>query len=107
MTDSVDDIKAANLAQFMKRGPALSRTYRLYIVAKDTAREGVLIGGMGSCGVGQMWLKKAEFHENYAGWDEAPEQECTFMSLFEKNIKAETDILDYRSSTSPEVDDDA
>ena len=71
---SVQEIKEANHAHFMKHGPGLSYGYGTYVVAKDTVNGKVLIGGLGGMGVGQMWEDIDLKHDSKRrGWDEAPE----------------------------------
>lgn len=74
---SIDQIKADNHEHFMKRGPALSYAYGHYVVAKDTAKKCVLLGGLGSMGVGRMWFDMTEDkrYQDYPGWDEAEEKD--------------------------------
>ena len=78
MKDSrtVEQVISDNHKHFMKRGPALSYAYGIYVIAKDTKNKRVFIGGLGSCGVGRMWVNMTDDlrHEDYAGWEDAEEQ---------------------------------
>ena len=61
----VADRAANNLAEFVALGPGLRHSTRIWVIAKDIAVEKMLLGGLGSLGVGRMW-SPAE------GWDEDP-----------------------------------
>ena len=44
-------------------GPKLRYDYNIWVVAKDTKRKKVLLGGLGGMGIGQMWLEMEDRHK--------------------------------------------
>jgi hypothetical protein len=72
---TAEQVQQENNAHFMERGPGLSYGYGIYVVAKDTPNNKVLLGGLGGMGVGQMWsTMDLERDSQRPGWEEAPEQ---------------------------------
>ena len=69
MMKIVDKLQMENFEKFLEDGPRLRYDYNVFIVAK---REGqVLLGGLGSCGVGEMWVDEEARHKDYPGYTEA------------------------------------
>ena len=66
---TVDELQAENFAKFMEDGPRLRSDYNVWIVAKKDGR--VLLGGLGSIGVGQMWVDEEQHHKEYPGYNDA------------------------------------
>jgi hypothetical protein len=71
MSDQVDKLQAANLAEFMENGPRLSYAYSTWIVARDPERGRILIGGLGGLGVGQMWRAERDGDSERPGYADA------------------------------------
>lgn len=71
MSKSVEQVQRENAAHFMERGPALSRGYQAYVIARRPQDAHVLLGGLGSMGVGQMWVPETEEHQGYPGYEDA------------------------------------
>lgn len=73
---TVEQVQQENQAHFMERGPGLSYGYTSYVIAKDTKRKKVLLGGLGGMGCGSMWFDMdAEQDPLRPGWEEAPERD--------------------------------
>lgn len=71
---SVEQIQQENFSHFMEGGPRLSSGYQIFVVAKDSKKGRVLLGGLGAMGVGQMWMTMDHTRDSQRpGWDEAPE----------------------------------
>ena len=47
-----------------------------FVVARDRAREKVLLGGLGCMGVGQMWFDVTPDRETFDNFDDAPEEDA-------------------------------
>ena len=67
----IEQAQRDNLAHFMERGPALSYAYTTYILARDVDGGRVLLGGLGSMGMGRMWVDERPEHRDYPGYSEA------------------------------------
>lgn len=65
------EVKMENLQHFLIYGPGLSTCYDAFVVARDTTKKRILLGGLGACGVGQMWMGEEERHKDYSGYEEA------------------------------------
>jgi hypothetical protein len=66
----------ANVLKAIKDGPHLRYDYNVIIVARDRAAQRVLLDGVGSLGVGQVWQSEEPRHAQYPGYADAPEQKC-------------------------------
>ena len=67
------EVAASNWQQVLRDGPGLRCTTGVFIIAKDTKRSKVLLGGLGGMGVGQDWRHLTERHEGIPGFDSAPD----------------------------------
>jgi len=65
-----------NTKIFMENGPGLRYDYNTWIVAKDSAHNKVLIGGLGGMGCGQMWAETEQRHKDNLEYAVAPEESC-------------------------------
>ena len=70
---SVVELQTENFETFLADGPRLSYKYHTWCVAKDSTKKKVLLGGLGGCGVGEMWFDMEDRHTEYPGFNEAPE----------------------------------
>lgn len=75
-SDEIEKLQAENFEKFLEDGPRLRADYNVWVEAKDTEHGMVLLGGLGGCGVGNMWVPLTERHKEYLGFTEAPEVEC-------------------------------
>lgn len=48
-----------------------------WIIAKNSKNKRVLLGGLGSIGVGQMWFEEHPDFAKHAGYAEAPERDSS------------------------------
>lgn len=71
---SKDDMLSENISKAIADGPRLRTDYNQWIIAKDTKSHRVKVGGLGSFGIGEMWIDERECHKEYPGYDDAPEQ---------------------------------
>jgi len=72
-------LAAENLVNFLQNGLGLRYSYNQWVVARDRRRGYALLGGLGGCGVGEMWFKDEPFRDfcHYEGYAEAPEVDST------------------------------
>jgi len=70
---TIGTLQSENFKKFLADGPRLRYDYNVWVVAKDTARNKILLGGLGGCGVGEMWVDMEERHRECPGFDDAPE----------------------------------
>jgi len=68
----VKEVIEDNINYALTHGPGLSMAYKMYVLAKDVEGGQVLIGGLGSQGLGRKWSNTEERHRLLPGWDEAP-----------------------------------
>lgn len=59
-----------NFAKVLANGPRLRYDYETWIIAR--ADGWVIVGGLGSFGLGTMWVPECESHRERPGYDEAP-----------------------------------
>ena len=67
---NTEEALAENVGKFMEDGPRLRYDYHTPVLAVCDCGY-VLLGGLGGCGVGQMWFPEEERHKDYIGYDEA------------------------------------
>jgi hypothetical protein len=67
-----------NTKIFMERGPGLYRDMSLWVVARDRKQKMVLLGGLGACGVGEMWFEDNGDYAQDPEYEAAPELDCGF-----------------------------
>lgn len=96
--DIVRTVERRNLQRVLERGePSLSHDCETVIVARDSARDCVLVGGMGALGVGRMWVEREARHNSYPGISTAPESAVTsdyWMENLERESKAYSAIAE-------------
>lgn len=75
MTDEpIEQQLDKNMAEFMKHGPGLRITTRVWVAGRDRTNGYVLLSGLGGMGVGTMWFKDDDTSRNeYSGYDDAPD----------------------------------
>ena len=66
-------MQAENFGMAMRDGPRLRYNYNTWVEAKDTKSNQVLIGGLGSFGVGTWWFPMSDRDKRRSGFDVAPE----------------------------------
>jgi hypothetical protein len=70
----------ANVLKAVRDGPHLRPhlryDYNVIVIARDRAAQRVLLDGVGSLGVGQVWQSEEPRHAQYPGYADAPEQKC-------------------------------
>jgi len=71
--NEIEKLQKQNLRVFMRHGPGLRTSYLRWVVARDRKRGRVLVGGLGGCGVGVMWVDEEPRHKGYPGYKGAPE----------------------------------
>lgn len=71
--EKVTKVALENVADVLERGPGLRYSMGIFVIAKDTKNREVLLGGLGSFGVGQMWFGITEYNRQYEGFDDAPD----------------------------------
>lgn len=86
----------------MERGPGLDYRYKSYIVAKDTKRKRVLVGGLGGMGIGQMVFEMDDTHAKRPGFSEAPEMDLPYtfreeVDRIESEIRSKTSFYKINS----------
>lgn len=64
-----------NLAELIEQGPGLRYSTRTWVLAKDSKRKRVLLGGLGCMGCGQMWFDDKDKYKEDPTYKDAPEQE--------------------------------
>ena len=67
-----------NMLDVLEHGPRLAYGRSTWIVAKDTARDLVLVGGLGGMGVGQMWFTASDDHKADPTYADAPQAESGY-----------------------------
>ena len=77
MSKEIEQFQAENIENFLEHGPGLRYSYHTWIVAKDTVRKRVLLGGLGGLGVGEMWREEQPEHRKYPSYAEAPEKDSS------------------------------
>lgn len=80
----VQELLAENVEKFIADGPRLRYDYNVWVEAKDSEKGKVLLGGLGGCGVGSMWVPMQKHHRGYPGFDGAPEVSAPPDFEFEK-----------------------
>lgn len=70
--------QAENMAFFLEHGPRLRIGANTWIIAKSADGRFVKIGGLGSCGIGEMWDRADDDHLADPEWAEAPIMECDY-----------------------------
>ncbi len=79
---TIEQVQQENQAHFMEGGSRLSYGYQIYVVAKDTKKNKVLLGGLGAMGVGEMWFNMDVGPDSQRpGWEEALEREAPERSV--------------------------
>ncbi len=71
--EQIADMENRNISEYLERGPGVRYSTRTWVVARDRERKKVLIGGLGSAGVGQMWFSESPTHAETFGYADAPE----------------------------------
>jgi hypothetical protein len=72
MKKTAEQQAAENAKTFAEIGPRLSYRYGSYVIARDPERGRILIGGLGSMGMGEMWMTESDGDKSRPGYDEAP-----------------------------------
>ena len=70
---TIRELEEENAKVLVNGGPRLSWRYQVWIIARDRMNKRVLIGGLGSMGIGEMWFNEESRHRAYIGYDEAPD----------------------------------
>jgi len=73
---TIAQMQAENFDLVLRDGPRLRYDYNIWVEAKNTKNNRVLIGGLGSMGVGMMWLPMSERHKELPDFDDAPEMDA-------------------------------
>lgn len=79
----IQKLKEKNLKDVFEHSPRLSYSRSTWIEARDRKQKLVLVGGLGSFGVGTMWVEEEERHKRYAGYEDAPEKRGTYLKINE------------------------
>jgi len=72
----IDRLQSENIQKFIEDGPRLRYDYNQWVEGRDRSKGKVLIGGLGSMGVGRMWFDVREDHRQLPNFDDAPEIAC-------------------------------
>lgn len=90
---SIKEKQKHNLKDFFENGPSLQNK-QSYILAKDSQKGFVFLGGLGAVGVGRMWTATTEKHKSHPEYAQAKETEFTGERVpFLKNILNEAEAL--------------
>ena len=65
-----EEALSENFIKFLEDGPRLRYDYNTPVLAICSCGD-VLLGGLGGCGVGQMWFPWEERYKDYPGYNEA------------------------------------
>jgi len=79
---TVTQMQAENFGMALRDGPRLRYNYNVWVEAKDTESDQVLLGGLGSFGVGTMWFPMSERHKKLPGFDTAPEINAPLPTIY-------------------------
>lgn len=93
---TVEDVKAHNMKVYMRHGPGLNGHYRTFVIARDPYTKRILIGGLGSLGVGQMWFDEKDTDRDRIGYKEArivAGNTENDMMMFDGNMRREFERL--------------
>lgn len=74
MNQEMQALQEQNVLKAIQDGPRARTDYNVFVVARDRTARRVLIGGLGSLGVGQMWFPEQEQYVSYPGFENAPDQ---------------------------------
>lgn len=75
MAPELQALQDANILKAIQDGPRMRRDYSQFVVARNRASGGVLLGGLGALGVGQMWFNDRGQYDELPGFADAPEME--------------------------------
>jgi len=83
ISEEAREVMRDNVADAIENGPRLSYGRGICVLARNSLRQTVLLGGLGGMGVGQMWVGDSDNVKRYAGYDEAPEKpEGSYFNQF-------------------------
>lgn len=68
---SPEDVQRDNDRIISERGPGLYVDLGTYVIARRPSTGEILIGGLGSMGVGEMWFTESADHRSRPGYADA------------------------------------